>query len=130
MTAGHAIEIRRLGDGDVTTLRSLMHTFGRSFDDEETYTGSPPTEAYLRRLLADETFIALAALDAAYQSSTRSARRVIQRLGRPSCSSRLDRHRAGVPGLERPAAVAVTLPATHATASATRSSGATPALRR
>ena len=46
---------------------------------------------------------------AEYQSSTRKARSVFHRLGRPSPSSDLDRHRAGVAGLERPAAVAVAL---------------------
>ncbi len=39
--------------------------FGEAFDDAVNYHRAPPDDAYLRRLLAKEHFIALAALDGA-----------------------------------------------------------------
>lgn len=36
--------------------------FGEAFDDVETYGGARPSSAYMKRLLAGRTFIALAAL--------------------------------------------------------------------
>ena len=43
-------------------MTALLATFGDAFDDPETYAGHQPSEAYLGRLLADASFIALAAL--------------------------------------------------------------------
>jgi aminoglycoside 3-N-acetyltransferase I len=54
--------IQRLATGDIDHLRSLNALFGRAFADAETYGSRPPSDAYLRRLLAKEHVIALAAL--------------------------------------------------------------------
>ena len=40
----------------------MLHMFGGAFDDVSTYSGAQPSSSYLQRLLASETFIALAAL--------------------------------------------------------------------
>lgn len=44
-------------------MRQLLSMFGHAFDDMETYTSAQPRSDYLERLLAQSTFIALAALD-------------------------------------------------------------------
>lgn len=54
--------IRQINSNDVPTMEALLNTFGEAFDDAETYTGSRPDAAYLRRLLGSDTFIALAAV--------------------------------------------------------------------
>lgn len=56
------MEIHHLTADDVGLMRSLLTTFGEAFDDRETYRADGPGEAWLRRLLADDTFIALAAV--------------------------------------------------------------------
>lgn len=40
----------------------MLTLFGTAFDEVETYSGARPGHAYLERLLASDTFIALAAL--------------------------------------------------------------------
>jgi len=55
------LSIRALGPGDVSLLERMSKTFGKVFGQRETYSGSPPSEAYLRRLLEGDSFIALAA---------------------------------------------------------------------
>lgn len=54
--------IRRLGPADVPLLRKLNVLFGEAFGDEDTYTGAPPDDAYLKALLAKQHVIAVAAL--------------------------------------------------------------------
>jgi aminoglycoside 3-N-acetyltransferase I len=54
--------IRLLAPEDLPLMESLMTTFGDAFDAAETYTAARPSEAYLKRLLASDYFIALAAL--------------------------------------------------------------------
>lgn len=54
--------IRKLGPGEVALMSGLLETFGEAFGDLATYTGKPPSEGYLRRLLGGDSFIALAAL--------------------------------------------------------------------
>jgi aminoglycoside 3-N-acetyltransferase I len=56
------IELHELGAGDVPLLRAVNALFGRAFEDEPGYTGRPPDDAYLRRLLGNEGFVAIAAL--------------------------------------------------------------------
>lgn len=56
------LELRQLGPEDLPLMRALLRTFGEAFDDLETYTGRPPSEAYLRGLLGGDSFIALVAL--------------------------------------------------------------------
>lgn len=54
--------IRTLGRDDVDTMRRMMTLFGEAFGDAETYGRTPPASGYLERLLARDTFIAIAAL--------------------------------------------------------------------
>jgi len=56
------IIIRHLINEDVELMRSLLRVFGDAFDEVETYCGAQPSSDYLRRLLSNENFIALAAL--------------------------------------------------------------------
>ncbi len=57
-----AVEMCQLTPDDVGLMNALLTTFGEAFDDAPTYTRSRPSEAYLRRLLGGEHFIALAAV--------------------------------------------------------------------
>lgn len=57
-----AWSIRHLGADDAALLEQVCTFFGEVFDDTETYTAQRPSREYLRRLLARDTFIALAAL--------------------------------------------------------------------
>ena len=54
--------IRVLTSADLPAMRALLAMFGQAFDDPATYTAHPPDDAYLRRLLDGESFLALAAL--------------------------------------------------------------------
>jgi aminoglycoside 3-N-acetyltransferase I len=51
-----------LASEDLALMESMMTTFGKAFDETETYTAARPSKAYLQRLLASDYFIALAAL--------------------------------------------------------------------
>lgn len=57
------IPTRRLGSDQVSTLRAVLDLFGREFEDVPTYSHKQPDDAYLSRLLASDTFIAIAAFD-------------------------------------------------------------------
>lgn len=57
-------EIRILASGDGNLLRAMLGLFAREFDDPESYLGHPPPDSYLESLLARDTFLAIAALDA------------------------------------------------------------------
>jgi aminoglycoside 3-N-acetyltransferase I len=54
------IEIRRLGSGDVSAMEAANRLFGEVFGAEG-YHGPAPGRGHLRRVLADEKFIALVA---------------------------------------------------------------------
>jgi aminoglycoside 3-N-acetyltransferase I len=54
--------IQRLTIHDIDHLRSLNALFGRAFSDPESYGSQPPSDTYLRRLLAQEHVIVLVAL--------------------------------------------------------------------
>ena len=56
------LSIHLLTRDDVAVMEAMLTIFGEAFDEVETYTGTPPSAAYLRRLLASDCFIALAAL--------------------------------------------------------------------
>jgi aminoglycoside 3-N-acetyltransferase I len=56
------VTVCQLGADDVALLRKLLCAFGQSFEDVDTYTRLPPSEAYLEGLLGSEYFIALTAL--------------------------------------------------------------------
>ena len=55
--------IKTLTPDDVDALRALNHLFAGAFEDPESYASAPPGSAYLRSLLAGDTFIALVAMD-------------------------------------------------------------------
>ena len=56
------MDIHHLSPNDVALLEALLTTFGEAFNEVDTYTANRPGSDYLRRLLADDTFIALAAV--------------------------------------------------------------------
>jgi aminoglycoside 3-N-acetyltransferase I len=57
-----AVDIRELTHADEAVMKSLLATFGRAFDEAQTYGGNQPSADYLQRLLSSDYFIALAAL--------------------------------------------------------------------
>jgi aminoglycoside 3-N-acetyltransferase I len=61
MTA-ESFTIRMAGPDDVALMEGVSTMFGEAFGEPETYGGSRPSEAYLRRLLGSDSFIAFAAL--------------------------------------------------------------------
>ena len=54
--------IRVLGSDDVVLMEGMSAMFGHAFNEPDTYGGARPSEAYLRRLLGGDSFIAVAAL--------------------------------------------------------------------
>ena len=54
---------KRLGTADLASMKALLRMFGEAFEDLDTYQGAVPSDAYLLKLLDDETFFAVAALD-------------------------------------------------------------------
>ena len=59
--SGAPFSIRVLGPSDVPVMERMSATFGKVFGQEKTYSGHRPGEAYLRRVLGSDSFIALAA---------------------------------------------------------------------
>ena len=57
-----SLVVHHLTPDDIPLMEALLATFGEAFDDEDTYTGNPPSADYLRQLLGGDSFIALAAL--------------------------------------------------------------------
>ena len=55
------IKIRRRRGENIAAMRDMLHLFGHVFEDIPTYCAAQPDDAYLRALLASDTFIALAA---------------------------------------------------------------------
>lgn len=53
--------VHLLTPDDVPLLEAMLTMFGEAFEEPETYDGARPNAAYLARLLARDTFIALAA---------------------------------------------------------------------
>jgi aminoglycoside 3-N-acetyltransferase I len=56
-----SLSVRQITPNDVALMEALLATFGDAFDDSDTYTGNRPNAGYLRRLLGNDYFIALAA---------------------------------------------------------------------
>jgi aminoglycoside 3-N-acetyltransferase I len=54
---------RALGASDIVEFRSMLALFGSAFDDQKSYLSAQPDDDYLRRLLASDTFIAVATFD-------------------------------------------------------------------
>jgi aminoglycoside 3-N-acetyltransferase I len=57
--------VHRLTPADLPLLRSLNVLFGTAFGEPDTYTASPPDDAYLTGFLAKEHVVALVALSGA-----------------------------------------------------------------
>ena len=53
--------VRLITPDDVALMEELLVAFGDAFDDADAYTGNRPSAGYLRRLLGNDQFIALAA---------------------------------------------------------------------
>src|SRR4026208_2382935 len=61
--AADSFTIRVLRSDDVVPMAGMSAMFGQAFNEPETYVGAArPREAYLRRLLGGDSFIAVAAL--------------------------------------------------------------------
>jgi aminoglycoside 3-N-acetyltransferase I len=60
--AADSFTIRTLGPDDVALMEGMSAMFGQAFKEPQTYLGARPSEAYLRRLLGGDYFIAVAAL--------------------------------------------------------------------
>jgi aminoglycoside 3-N-acetyltransferase I len=56
--------VRQLAPPDVALCRALHTAFGEAFEDHQTYSGKPPTDAYLQRLLAKDHIVVLVAISA------------------------------------------------------------------
>jgi aminoglycoside 3-N-acetyltransferase I len=54
--------IRPLGPDDLSLMDGMLTMFGEAFGEPETYGRARPGAAYLRRLLAGDSFIAIAAM--------------------------------------------------------------------
>jgi aminoglycoside 3-N-acetyltransferase I len=55
------MEVRALGAEDIAPMRAMLAMFGKAFEDVPTYTARQPDDAYLRSLLASDSFMAVAA---------------------------------------------------------------------
>ncbi|WP_111415563.1 AAC(3)-I family aminoglycoside N-acetyltransferase [Billgrantia lactosivorans] len=54
-------DIETLSPHDIPSLHDLLTVFGEAFDEVATYASARPARAYLERLLASDTFLALVA---------------------------------------------------------------------
>jgi aminoglycoside 3-N-acetyltransferase I len=54
--------VRLLGPDDLAVMRAMLDMFGEAFGEPETYCSRMPGDPWLRRLLANRHFIALAAM--------------------------------------------------------------------
>lgn len=55
-------EIRALDRNDIPLMRQMLDMFGTTFEDHPTYCAHQPDDAYLRDLLGNNGFLAIAAL--------------------------------------------------------------------
>jgi aminoglycoside 3-N-acetyltransferase I len=56
------VRVQQLTRHDEALMKSLLATFGKAFDETQTYCGNQPSAGYLQQLLDSDNFIALAAL--------------------------------------------------------------------
>lgn len=54
-------QVNELGPDDLAPMRAMLTIFGRAFAEPETFSADPPDDDWLRDLLVDRSFIALAA---------------------------------------------------------------------
>jgi aminoglycoside 3-N-acetyltransferase I len=59
--AARPAPVRVLGPADLAAFRAMLRMFGTAFDDEPTYRDHQPDDAYIRQLLANPNFLAIAA---------------------------------------------------------------------
>ncbi|MGV8082308.1 MAG: AAC(3)-I family aminoglycoside N-acetyltransferase [Coriobacteriia bacterium] len=57
-----SFEILRLRADDIDRMRELLDMFGEVFEEKEMYSAAQPSDGYLRQLLSEEGFVALAAI--------------------------------------------------------------------
>ncbi len=57
-----SVDIRQLQPSDLRLMHAMLTMFGEAFDETATYGEKRPSDDYLRRLLAGDSFIALAAV--------------------------------------------------------------------
>ena len=57
------VDIRWLGSNDIALMRGMLAMFADAFEDAQAYDSAKPGDAYLKRLLAGNSFIALAACE-------------------------------------------------------------------
>lgn len=62
MSSKTRVDFHCLVPADVALMEAMLTMFGEAFGEPETYGGARPGAAYLERLLARDSFIALAAL--------------------------------------------------------------------
>ena len=62
MANGGGSTLRVLGPDDLATMHGMLTMFGIAFGEESTFNDARPDDAYLRRLLGSDTFVAIAAL--------------------------------------------------------------------
>jgi aminoglycoside 3-N-acetyltransferase I len=58
-----SFQIYQLTTNDIDLMRSMLLTFGKAFDEIDTYSSNQPSEEYLRQLLSGESFMAIAAVE-------------------------------------------------------------------
>lgn len=63
MSQQSSFAVRELTASDLGQFREMLAMMGEAFGDRETYTRAQPDDAYLRRLLGGNQFIALAAVE-------------------------------------------------------------------
>lgn len=51
-----------LASDDLAILRDMLALFGKAFEDPVSYQSKPPSDAYLAKLLASDTFLAVVAV--------------------------------------------------------------------
>jgi aminoglycoside 3-N-acetyltransferase I len=61
MVRATPVHVRQLGANDIALFRAMLVMFGEVFEDAATYVHAQPSDAYLKGLLAGDTFFALAA---------------------------------------------------------------------
>lgn len=58
-------DIRRLGPADLALMRELNAVYADAFEDHASYTSTPPSDDYVRKLLLNDSNIVLVAVEEA-----------------------------------------------------------------
>ena len=62
MASDDGFTLHVLGPDDLSPMHGMLTMFGVAFGEESTFNDARPDDAYLRRLLGSDTFVAMAAL--------------------------------------------------------------------